>query len=167
MKKFNVIETNGGGLVLVTFAEDGETMDYIHSGYEYVPGQLSQDLQELRKGGDPIADEWDGNEIEELGNDFSEIFPDDEEGTGWKCIAEDGLMHYQDMGRAGRFEFPLSQASAEDVAAAIRTDDEWLPELNARLCELADMSDEFEAADDMEFESVVEAAAEKLGVEIY
>ena len=39
MKEYKVIEDNGGGLALVVFAEDGETVEYIHSGYEYNPGQ--------------------------------------------------------------------------------------------------------------------------------
>ena len=105
MKKFKVIENGGGGLILVTFAADGETMDYIHSGYEYVPGQLTQDLQELRKGSDPIADDWDGNEIEEWGTDFESAFPWEQEGPGWECIVDNDGEYYQKMGGAGQDEF--------------------------------------------------------------
>ncbi len=38
MKKYQVVEDNGGGLTLVVFAGDGEIIEYIHSGYEYNPG---------------------------------------------------------------------------------------------------------------------------------
>ena len=34
MKKFQVIEDNGGGLTLAVFNEDGN-IEYLHSGYEY------------------------------------------------------------------------------------------------------------------------------------
>lgn len=61
---------------------------------------------------------------------------------------------------------------AYDIAADIRAMDTWDEELCRELCEAADMLDEYEAADawdDFEgvtAESVVFAAAEKLGVEI-
>lgn len=34
MRKYEVIEDNGGGLTLVVFNENGD-VDYLHSGYEY------------------------------------------------------------------------------------------------------------------------------------
>ena len=55
-----------------------------------------------------------------------------------------------------------AQRIAEQIAAA----DTWDPELCAELCALADMSDEWEAADGETFEQVLYAAAEKLSVEI-
>lgn len=54
----------------------------------------------------------------------------------------------------------------EMLAEKIRTSDEWNPEDLESLCEAADMADEWKAADGDTFESVVYAAAEKLGVEI-
>lgn len=62
MKEYKVIEDNGGGLALVVFAEDGETVEYIHTGYEYNPGQLTEDLAALKNGDDPVKD-WDGNDL--------------------------------------------------------------------------------------------------------
>ena len=55
---------------------------------------------------------------------------------------------------------------AAEIAEIIRTADIWDMESLAELCELAGMSEEWEAADGDTFESVAYAAAEKLGVEI-
>lgn len=54
----------------------------------------------------------------------------------------------------------------ELLAEKIRAADEWSPEDLETLCEAAAMADEWKAADGDTFESVVYAAAEKLGVEI-
>lgn len=55
---------------------------------------------------------------------------------------------------------------ALELAEAIRNSDTWDMEALAELCELADMSDEWNASDGDTFESVAYEAAEKLGVEI-
>ena len=55
---------------------------------------------------------------------------------------------------------------AFELAEMIRNSDTWNMEALAELCELADMEEEWKAADGETFESVVYAAAEKLGVEI-
>lgn len=55
---------------------------------------------------------------------------------------------------------------AAELAEIIRNADTWDEEALAELCELADMTEEWEAADGDTFESVVYAAADKLGVEI-
>lgn len=55
---------------------------------------------------------------------------------------------------------------AEEIAAQIRAMESWDLELCEELCELADMSEAWEQADGEDFESVLYAAAEKLGVEI-
>lgn len=47
-----------------------------------------------------------------------------------------------------------------------RNGNEWELEACAELCEMAGMSEEWEAADGDTFESVVCAAAEKLGIQI-
>ena len=54
----------------------------------------------------------------------------------------------------------------EEIAARIRASEEWNEEDIKALCEAADMTEEYEAADGDTFETVVFAAAEKLGVEI-
>lgn len=56
--------------------------------------------------------------------------------------------------------------TASEIATDIRTADTWDLELCRELCEAADMLNEWNAADDETFESVLFAAAEKLGVEI-
>ena len=48
----------------------------------------------------------------------------------------------------------------------IQGGNEWEMEACAELCEMAGMSEEWEAADSDTFESVVYAAAEKLGIQI-
>ena len=55
---------------------------------------------------------------------------------------------------------------AQELAQEIKGNDEWNLELLKELCELADMSEEWELADGESFESVAFKAAEKLGVEI-
>ena len=55
---------------------------------------------------------------------------------------------------------------AEELAAEIRENQEWDMDQLQELCELADMTEEWEAADGETFEQVAFAAAEKLGVEI-
>ena len=56
----------------------------------------------------------------------------------------------------------------KNVKEMIKTQsgNEWELEACAELCEMAGMSEEWEAADGDTFESVVYAAAEKLGIQI-
>lgn len=56
--------------------------------------------------------------------------------------------------------------NANEIAADIRNASEWDNDLCAELCEAAGMMDKWNAADGDSFESVVFAAAEKLGVEV-
>lgn len=55
---------------------------------------------------------------------------------------------------------------AQELATEIRKSQEWDLDKLAELCELADMTAEWEAADGETFEQVAFQAAEKLGVEI-
>ena len=55
---------------------------------------------------------------------------------------------------------------AQELAQEIKGNDEWNLDQLKELCELADMSEEWESADGESFESVAFKAAEKLGVEI-
>ena len=55
----------------------------------------------------------------------------------------------------------------KELAERIKTADTWNPDDLQELCEAAEMLKEWEAADGETFERVVEAAADKLGVEIY
>lgn len=56
--------------------------------------------------------------------------------------------------------------TAKKLAEAIRNSDIWDMDALAELCALADMEEEWEAADGDSFEQVAFAAAEKLGVEL-
>lgn len=112
MKKFNVIEDNGGGLTLVVFKEKeyGE-ISYIHTGYEYYPGDLKKDIELLKNGADP-AQEWDGNELENLEKfpymknpyDFENWFPWEQKGLGWDIIYDNDGIYPEKMGTSGRYE---------------------------------------------------------------
>ena len=55
---------------------------------------------------------------------------------------------------------------AREIAKKLRKNGEFVPELCAELCELAGMYDEWIAANPEDVEEVVNAAAERLGVEI-
>lgn len=55
-----VTENNGGGLALFVFDSSG-TCVYTHTGYEYTPGALAQDIAALLSGDYPPED-WGGNE---------------------------------------------------------------------------------------------------------
>ena len=61
----------------------------------------------------------------------------------------------------------LEEDSTELTAYRIRHNGEWNPDDCRRLCELADMADEYDNADSDTVEDVVSAAADKLGVEIW
>ena len=108
MKNYKVIEDNGGGLTLVVFAEDGETIEYIHSGYEYNPGQLSEDLEALKNGDDPAKD-WDGNDLNnaemEAPEDLESWFPWNQKGQGWEVVADNDGIYPEDMGGSASQEF--------------------------------------------------------------
>lgn len=58
-------------------------------------------------------------------------------------------------------------SAAEEIAERLRDSDEWIPSDCAALCEMAGMAQEWAEADGESFERVVEAAAAKLGVDIY
>lgn len=112
MKKYIVIEDNGGGLTLMVFAQDGETIEYIHTGYEYNPGQLTDDLTALENGDDP-ANEWDGNALEEVEmtaemdnpEELESWFPWEQKGIGWEVIADNDGIYPSAMGSAAELEF--------------------------------------------------------------
>lgn len=61
----------------------------------------------------------------------------------------------------------FEEDSAELTAYRIRHNGEWNPDDCRRLCELADMVDEYDSADSDTVEDVVSAAADKLGVDIW
>ena len=97
--KYEVYETNSGGLVLVVYRGDRSAC-YVHSGYEFVPGQLTRDIDLLRGGANPILDGWDNNELGELGENFVSAL------RLGSCLIADNDGCYPDcMGVAGCLEF--------------------------------------------------------------
>lgn len=60
----------------------------------------------------------------------------------------------------------IIKAEAKTVAERIRQSGEWVLSDCEKLCELADLSEEWESADGETFESILFKAADHLGVEI-
>lgn len=107
MKKYQVIEDNGGGLTLIVYGENGE-IEYIHTGYEYHPGGLLDDLEALKNGDDPAHD-WDGNDLYTIEMEHPEEleswFPWEQRGIGWKVVADNDGVYPEEMGEAASIEF--------------------------------------------------------------
>lgn len=103
MKKYEVIEDNGGGLTLVVFNENGE-VEYLHTGYEYVIGKLSDDLKYLKDGDDP-ANDWDGNEEnpQEIYDNITSFE------YGWEIVADNDGIYPNKMGIAACLEFKIKK----------------------------------------------------------
>ena len=112
MKKFAVIEDNGGGLALVVYDANGK-IEYIHTGYEYNPGQISEDLKVLKNGGNP-AKEWDGNDLYsvpemEEPEELESWFPWEQKNIGWNIVADNDGIYPEKMGSAARLEFGIER----------------------------------------------------------
>ena len=69
-------------------------------------------------------------------------------------------------GRQAGKDYIMKNIEATKIAEALRSDDNWDMGLARELCALAGMAEEFDAADGESFESVIYAAADKLGVEV-
>jgi len=112
MKTFEaqVIEDNGGGLTLYVFDEngiDGGIIRWAHGGYEFSVGTLTDDIQALINGDDPLTD-WEGN----MGDPQQSWDRLDNYEYGWKVVAQvaDGkcTLYPKDMGKAAMLEFGVS-----------------------------------------------------------
>ncbi len=104
MKKYEVIEDNGGGLHLVIFATNGE-VEYLHSGYEYgTSGRLINDLKALNKGDNPVID-WEGNE-EDPQAVYDNITSFE---YGWEVVADNYGIYPRKMGCAACIEFGIER----------------------------------------------------------
>ena len=60
----------------------------------------------------------------------------------------------------------MKNIESAKIAEALRSADTWDMDLARELCEMAGMGEAFDAADGDTFESVICAAADKLGVEV-
>ena len=99
IKKYEVLENNAGGLTLVVFGKNG-LVEYIHSGYEYVPGSLKRDIQSLEDGDDPAV-EWEGN-AENPQAEYEEIVSFE---NGFEVVADNDGIYPDRMGAAASSEF--------------------------------------------------------------
>jgi len=102
MLKYQVIEDNGGGPTLAVF--EGENVTYLHTGYEYNVGQLTNDLDALKSGDNP-AEDWEGNE--ENPQDLYDNIASYE--FGWKIVADQNGIYPEDMGAAAKEEFKIEK----------------------------------------------------------
>lgn len=98
-----VIEDNGGGLSLYIMDSDTNRCIFAHSGYEYRPGCLIQDLETLKV--DDSIGGWEGND-REMAAEWATL---DIDGVGRELVAElaDGKIYTypEAMGHAARLEF--------------------------------------------------------------
>ncbi len=97
-RTWQVIEDNGGGLTLVVL-EDARAI-YLHSGYEHVPGQLTEDLKGLSEGDKPEED-WEGNSEDPVA-EYADFLAHD---TGWEIVADEEEVYRERMGAAAEREF--------------------------------------------------------------
>lgn len=107
IKRYQVIEDNGGGLTLVVFGSNNN-VEYLHDGYEHNPGQLQQDLKALRDGDDP-ANDWEGN-AEDPQAMYDNITSYE---YGWEIVADNDGIYPDKMGAAARIEFNVKDGDEE------------------------------------------------------
>ena len=69
-------------------------------------------------------------------------------------------------GRQAGKDYIMKNIEATKIAEALRSADTWNMGLARELCALAGIAEAFDAADGESFESVIYAAADKLGVEV-
>lgn len=174
-------ESNGGTIQAVTRDESGKVVNVL-GGFEADPGTGLSVLAAARENW-PYADpfesyQWGGKTMEEVAEELEEMEYHPEMGD---LIAETKTTpdHYTDAQYIESVEFNWSRMGyagldlfkdldvPEAVAYRIKSSREWNPDDCRRLCELADMVDEYDSADSDTVEDVVSAAADKLGVEIW
>lgn len=174
-------EDNGGGIQAVTRDESGKVVNVL-GGFEdgYITGlEVLAAARENWPGADPFESyQWGGKTMEEVAEELEEMEYHPENGD---LIAETKATpdRYTDAQYIERVEFNWRRMGAaghelfkdldvpEAVAYRIKSSREWNPDDCHRLCELADMVDEYDSADSDTVEDVVSTAADKLGVEIW
>ncbi len=179
-------ETNGGTIQAVTRDGSGRVVAVV-GDLEQLRGEGESILKAAREGW-PYADDFDpeqwgglsmdeaAEEIEaaahapygqERGADLiAETHPVPSAYTPRQYI-ESVTFYWESMGYAGKDLFKDLDI-LEAIAYRIQQSGEWDPADCRRLCELADMADEWDAlGGDDDFEEVVGKAADKLGVDIW
>lgn len=103
MRKYKVIEDNGGGLTLVVFGENGE-VKYLCDGYQFrEKGSLINDINALKNGEDPSY--WDGN-VDDPQAAYDEINSFD---FGFEVVADEDGIYPNKMGVAASLEFGIDE----------------------------------------------------------
>jgi hypothetical protein len=97
---YQVLEDNGGGLHLAVFDENDEVI-YMHTGYEFSRGTLSECLEQLMLGEDTAN--WEGNE-----DDPAAMYEDlTSNEYGWEVVTDENGVYPAKMGFAARKEFGI------------------------------------------------------------
>lgn len=126
MKKFEVIEDNAGSLTLMVYADNRESVEYVHNGYESIPGALKEDMEKLKIGADPV-NEWDHNLLDDSNliasvkayrnADPTETefwFPEEEKGSGWEVVADNRGYYEERMGASAKQELYIDGQKKEE-----------------------------------------------------
>ncbi len=174
-------ESNGGTIQAVTRDESGKVVN-VFSGFEdgSITGlEVLAAARENWPGADPFESyQWGRKTMEEVAEELEQMEYRPEMGdliaetkaTPDRCTdvqcAEYVEFNWSRMGAAGHELFKDLDVP-EAVAYRIKSSREWNPDDCRRLCELADMVDEYDSADSDTVEDVVSAAADKLNVEIF
>lgn len=172
----------GNGKIFAVVLEDGKPVNVTCN---LADGQSTgTEVLEAAREGWPYADQFDSSEWSGLS--MEQAAEELEKGTHTPVgeerpvdlIAEtrptpahvSGLpfvtLYWRHMGAAG-FDLFKDLDMPEAVAYRIKSSREWNPDDCRKLCELADMADEYDNADSDTVEDVVSAAADKLDVEIW
>lgn len=106
---YSAVEDNGGGLSLFVFSDKSrESCIYAHSGYEEIPGQLSEDIGALRQG--DSTEGWNiTNPMPQETWDQMATFISAGNGGAHIIADEAGILPAEDMGAAGCLEFYSSK----------------------------------------------------------
>lgn len=174
-------EDNGGGIQAVTFDENGKVVNVL-GGFEDGSCTGLEVLEAARENwpdADPFDSyQWGGKTMEEVAEELEEMEYHSEMGD---LIAETNVVpsfsttdqyigavdfNWRAMGAAGH-ELFKDLDIPEAIAYRIQQSKEWNPDDCRRLCELADMEEEYNSADGDTVEAVVSKAADALGVEIF
>ena len=111
---FEVWEDNGGTVTLIIYDDDNR-LEYMHCYNGEIPGQLAQDLLAYFFGDCP-ADDWDGNELDELverAGSFDALMAEYTEHPGQIAqIAGPGWIDWNRMGGAAQTEFGTEEDNA-------------------------------------------------------